>query len=91
MGAVALREAAEAAIQALAAKPHTDYTPADVPLSPVTGLLNFICHASPDAGWSTLKNFLSQTWNTLTVGMYDFTAAHILTEVEGVRAGGQTM
>ncbi len=36
-----------------------------------------ICHASPDAGWTTLEKFLRATSSNLTVGMYDFTATHI--------------
>src|SRR5205814_7142782 len=37
---------------------------------------------SPDAGWPTLKAFLDGTAGTLTVGMYDFTSAHILETIE---------
>lgn len=35
-------------------------------------------HASPDAGWAVLSEFLARTTQTLTVGMYDFTAPHIV-------------
>ena len=34
--------------------------------------------ASPDAGWPALKAFLAGTAQTLTVGLYDFTSAHVL-------------
>jgi hypothetical protein len=48
------------------------------PLTKVTGRFKITCHASPDAGWPTLGPFLQGTKQTLTVGMYDFTSAHIL-------------
>jgi PLD-like domain len=67
---------------AAAKKPQIPYTPAAVPLEPLTGNLSFTCHASPDAGWPTLKDFLSKTEKSLTVGLYDFTSAHILEELE---------
>ena len=67
------------------------YTAPSVALSPVTGNLSFTCHASPDAGWPTLKVFLSQTQSTLTVGLYDWTSKHILDEVKSVFATGQQL
>lgn len=36
-----------------------------------------VCHAGPDAGWSTLRPFLEATQNKLTVAMYDFNADYI--------------
>ena len=51
--------------------------PAGASLKPVTDIMTITCHASPDAGWPTLKAFLEGTTKTLTVGMYDFTATHI--------------
>ena len=59
-------------------KPEIAYTPADVPLDAVTGTIPMICHASPDAGWPTLEDFVSATKKQLKVSMYDFTSAHIL-------------
>ena len=41
----------------------------------------------PDAGWPTLKSFLAGTQSRLTVGMYDFTSAHVLNAVEAALAG----
>lgn len=73
---------AVAAAQPLAAKPSIPYSVSDVPLAPVSGTFGFTCHASPDAGWPTLRAFLAATEKTLTVGMYDFTSKHILDEVE---------
>src|SRR5690242_7894717 len=34
--------------------------------------------ASPDAGWTVLRDFLAGVQETLTVGLYDFTSAHVL-------------
>jgi phosphatidylserine/phosphatidylglycerophosphate/cardiolipin synthase-like enzyme len=62
-------------------KPQLPYTPADVPLTPVKGKIPIICHASPDAGWPTLRDFLAGVQQTLTVGLYDFTSKHILDSV----------
>jgi PLD-like domain len=58
--------------------------PTGAPLKPVTDDMTIICHASPDAGWPTLKEFLEETTDTLTVGMYDFTSAHIANTVQSV-------
>ena len=74
-----------------AAKPQIAYTPAPVPLQAVRGNLSFTCHASPDAGWPTLKQFLSQTQSRLTVGLYDWTSEHILNEVKKNFALGQVL
>jgi phosphatidylserine/phosphatidylglycerophosphate/cardiolipin synthase-like enzyme len=74
------------------AKPHIPYTaPKGFPLSPVEGVISILCHASPDAGWPTLREFLSKTEKTLTVGLYDFTSEHILDEVEKDLAGKKTL
>jgi hypothetical protein len=40
-----------------------------------------IC-VSPEAGWSELETFLSETKSTLTVAMYQFTAPHIFEAIE---------
>jgi PLD-like domain len=83
--------AAEAAAAA-ARRPRKEeiaYEPAAAPLDPITGSLSVICSASPDAGWPTLRDFLGRTRQKLTVGMYDFTSAHILSAVEhALTAGG---
>ncbi len=70
-------------VAAAAAKPQLPYTPpTGVSLSPVAGELTVELCATPDAAWPVLKSFLDQTAGTLTVGMYDFTSAHVLSEVE---------
>jgi hypothetical protein len=64
-----------------AKKPQIPYTPADVPLAPISGKISILCHASPDAGWPTLNSFLADVRSTMTVGLYDFTSKHILDAV----------
>jgi hypothetical protein len=61
--------------------------PAGVSLSPVTGVLTVQISASPDSGWPTLQPFLAATRETLTIGLYDFTSAHILDAVKTALAG----
>jgi hypothetical protein len=64
-------------------KPQIEYTtPNDVTLDSVEDDFTITCHASPDAGWPTLKPFLAGTQQRLTVGMYDFTSAHVLDTVK---------
>jgi hypothetical protein len=72
-------------------KEQIPYEPAPPPLDPITDRLSVICHASPDAGWPTLKAFFERTQQKLTVGIYDFTSAHILSGLENaLRSGGNT-
>jgi PLD-like domain len=67
------------------AKQQIRYTaPAVAPLKAITDDMTIICHASPDAGWPTLKTFLEDTKKSLTVGMYDFTSTHIADTVQSV-------
>jgi PLD-like domain len=73
---------AAAAAKVAARKPPKDplpYTPpARPPLTPFTDTFKITCHASPDAGWPTLKSFISDTKHGLTVAMYEFTAPYIV-------------
>jgi hypothetical protein len=69
-------------------KPQIPYTgPAGETLDAIEDNFTITCHASPDAGWTTLKPFLQGTKNRLTVGMYDFTSAHVLQTVEQALQG----
>jgi phosphatidylserine/phosphatidylglycerophosphate/cardiolipin synthase-like enzyme len=70
-------------------KPEIAYTPAEVPLNPVSGKISMTCHASPDAGWPTLQDFISGTKKRLKVSMYDFTSGHILDLFENKLKGVQ--
>jgi len=60
--------------------------PPDASLDPISGPMNVLCHVSPDAGWPVLKEFLQQTQTNLRVAMYDFTAPHIVRDLESVLA-----
>ena len=51
------------------------------PLDSVEAKMKATFHASPDAGWPLLKAFLGATSKSQTVGMYDFTAQHIVDAV----------
>jgi hypothetical protein len=85
--AVALAAAAVATLRT-PAKPQVAYAPpVDSPLDPIDEQVTIICHASPDAGWPTLKDFLTRTTASLTVGMYDFTSAHVLDVVKSTLRG----
>ena len=79
----------ELAPQLLSTKPQIPYTepPDGTRLKPISGPIAVTCHASPDAGWPTLKSFLQGTQQTLTIGIYYFTAGHILQEFEKSLAG----
>jgi hypothetical protein len=61
--------------------PTTYQKPSDFALEEVAGDMRVICNVSPDAGWPTLRDFLEGTKKRLTIGMYDFTAPHV---IEGV-------
>jgi phosphatidylserine/phosphatidylglycerophosphate/cardiolipin synthase-like enzyme len=72
------------------AKPEIGYTPAPgVALEPLTGQFTIQCMVSPDQSWPHLETFLGATTTSLTVGMYDFTSAHILKAVGTSLAGKQ--
>jgi hypothetical protein len=75
--------AAEVAAARRPTKPQLDYqAPDGVTLDAIEDTFTITCHASPDAGWPTLKPFLVGTRSRLTVGMYDFTSAHVLDTVK---------
>ena len=57
----------------------------DFALAPVK-VASILCHASPDAGWPTLRPFLEGVRDDLVVGIYDFTAPHILAGLEAALA-----
>jgi hypothetical protein len=72
------------------AKPKLDYTgPDGVTLQPIEADATVMLSASPDTGWPVLRDFLSATTGSLTVGLYDFTSAHIATAVQEDLAGKQ--
>lgn len=57
-------------------------------LDPVTADMKLVLHVSPEAGWRELSKFLaSGDGDSLTIGMYNFTAPHI---IDAVRAAVKT-
>ncbi|MDY3558394.1 phospholipase D-like domain-containing protein, partial [Gemmata sp. JC673] len=71
--------AAEEKLESLEGLPRTTYKkPAGFELEEVTEKMTVTVHVSPDAGWPTLREFLQKTKTGLVVGMYDFTAPHII-------------
>jgi phosphatidylserine/phosphatidylglycerophosphate/cardiolipin synthase-like enzyme len=67
------------ALSAHAAKPKIAYVPAPgQPLNPVQATTTITAHVSPDAGFTTLTEFLQATKQSLAIGMYDFTSGPIL-------------
>jgi hypothetical protein len=72
--------------------PIKKYVAPNVPLAAVTEQMTVVCHASPDAGWRILREFLLDTQTRLTSTMYEFNARHVLDVlVEALRDGGRTM
>jgi phospholipase D-like protein len=61
-----------------AAAEMLNYVPPTRPLSEVHEEMTVICHASPDAGWRNLAQFIAGTEQRLTSTMYEFNARHIL-------------
>jgi phosphatidylserine/phosphatidylglycerophosphate/cardiolipin synthase-like enzyme len=55
-------------------------------LKPVTEA-KVTCFASPDAGWPNLEPFLKSVNKKMTVGMYEFTAPHIVSAVTTTMKG----
>jgi hypothetical protein len=75
---------------AAVAKPELSYSgPPGVTLDPVEAQATITLSASPDAGWPVLKAFLAGTAQRLTVGLYDFTSAHVLRAVTDSLPGKQ--
>ena len=86
--ATGLTERVYSAEAAKPPKPNVPYTaPPGVPLVPVQAKATVTLSASPDNGWPTLKHFLEGTQHSLTVGLYDFTSAHILATATSALAG----
>lgn len=51
--------------------------PTSLSLDPVEDEMFAVFHVSPDAGWPELREFLSRTRKSLTVGLYNFATDHI--------------
>ena len=79
---------AHAQLAAAVPKPALPYSsPLGLTLAPIAAPATIQLSASPDAGWTVLKAFLAGTTSSLTVGLYDFTSAHVLAAVTDSLAG----
>jgi PLD-like domain/Trypsin-like peptidase domain len=58
------------------------YTPMPGLLREVEEAMRIVLHSSPDCGWKHLSGFLGGAPSSLTVGMYDFTAPHVVAAFE---------
>jgi PLD-like domain len=89
-GAHPTRGASAHAQLAATAKQQLPYAgPGGIALEPVEAEATIHMSASPDSGWPTLRAFLTATGESLTVGMYDFTSAHVEAAVSQALAGKQ--
>jgi V8-like Glu-specific endopeptidase len=52
--------------------------PEGLSLDEVIEPMEVICHVSPDDGWPVLSDFLTRVKKTLTVGIFDLSAPHIV-------------
>ncbi|MBC2845071.1 phospholipase D-like domain-containing protein [Winogradskyella flava] len=52
--------------------------PNNVSLEKANDVKSVVCSLSPDNGWGVLQEFILNAKGDLTIGMYDFTAPHIL-------------
>ena len=65
--------------------------PQDLSLDAVDEEMFAVFHVSPDAGWTELREFLSRTRESLTIGLYNFATEHVKEElVNAVSADGRT-
>jgi phosphatidylserine/phosphatidylglycerophosphate/cardiolipin synthase-like enzyme len=80
---------AHAQLAAIAKDPLAYTAPAGVTLQPVEAAATIHLSASPDSGWPTLRAFLAATSTSLTVGLYDFTSAHVATAFTQAATGKQ--
>lgn len=52
--------------------------PTDMPLVELNETMQVLAHAGPDAGWPLLEPFFGRVRKQLTIGMYEFTAPHVV-------------
>lgn len=70
--------------------PQIGYVPpGNIHLNEVTEEMTLICHVSPDEGWAQLSEFINSVKaGDFTVGMYDFSAPHIMDALVGIAKKG---
>ena len=67
---------------ALEGVPRINYEkPANLSLDSVDEEMFAVFHVSPDAGWPQLREFLSRTRKSLTIGLYNFATDHVEEEL----------
>jgi V8-like Glu-specific endopeptidase len=49
--------------------------------------MQVICHVSPDDGWPVLNDFLSRVEKTLTLGIFDLSAPHVVGKLRELAEG----
>jgi hypothetical protein len=60
-------------------------------LSPVTDEMRVVLHASPEAGWPVLREFLARDdAEQLTIGMYHMTAPHVVDAIKHIAERDQS-
>jgi len=77
LGVVDLRTPVERESSAAIEAEQIPYEPPSFSLTPVTGSMAVVCHASPDAGWAELKAFLSGSASHLSATIFEFNAKHV--------------
>ncbi len=84
--------ATAAAVAAADKKPQIPYVPAPhAPLLPVVQSTTLTACVSPDAGFDTLKAFLTGCTSSLLVGMYDFTSGSVLDLFDAILTQPKTL
>lgn len=61
--------------------------PPDAKLEPLDEEMTLIAHVSPEEGWKQLQPFIAATKHELVIGIYDFTAPHIVDEMSAAIEG----
>src|SRR5579885_69298 len=62
--------------------PRISYVrPQGLRLDEVREPMEVICHVSPDDAWPVLSDFLSRTEKTLTLGIFDLSAPHVVAKL----------
>jgi hypothetical protein len=67
------------------------YRPPSTPLRRVQATMRVRAYVSPDAAWTQLEPFLRGARESLTVGMFDFGAPHVVDAIVNSRAKSMTL
>ncbi|HEY9282203.1 MAG TPA: trypsin-like peptidase domain-containing protein [Pyrinomonadaceae bacterium] len=61
--------------------------PEGLSLDEVREPMEVVCHVSPDDGWPVLNDFLSRVKRTLTLGIFDLSAPHVVGKLRELAEG----